>query len=74
MPRTHPEMIHLSRREIGNFEPETRLAASEAPKIAQIGSLARMKKVFALGPPLAPRFFHSCQRSWEEEVIFSNRQ
>ena len=47
MPRTHPEMIHLSRREIGNFDPETRLAASEGPKIAQIGSLARMKKGYS---------------------------
>ena len=38
-------MSRGSFRKIRNFGSETRLAASEGPKIAQIGSLARMKKV-----------------------------
>ena len=48
-------MSGASFRKIRFFGPGRRLAASEGPKIAQIGSLARMKKV--LGPPLAPRLF-----------------
>ena len=38
-------MSGASFRKICFFGPEMRLAASEGPKIAQIGSLARMKKV-----------------------------
>ena len=39
------EMSGASFREIRFFDPGRRLAASEGPKIAQISSLARMKKV-----------------------------
>ena len=48
--RSSSEMSGASFRKIRFFGPGRRLAASEEPKIAQIGSLA-------LGPPLAPRFF-----------------
>ena len=41
-------MSGASFRKIRFFGPGRRLAASEGPKIAQIGSLARMKKVLLL--------------------------
>ena len=44
-PRSSSEMSGASFRKIWFFGPGRRLAASEGPKIAQIGSLARMKKV-----------------------------
>ena len=40
-------MSGASFRKIRFFGPGRRLAASEAPKIAQIGSLARMKKGYS---------------------------
>ena len=46
-PRTSSEMSGASFRKILFFGPGRRLAASEGPKIAQIGSLARMKKGYS---------------------------
>ena len=53
-PRSSSEMSGASFRKISLFGPGRRLAASEGPKIAQIGSLARMKKVLLLARSRAP--------------------
>ena len=68
-------MSGASFRKIRFFGPEMRLAASEGPKIAQIGSLARMKRVLLLARSRAPArseiFFIRASEAGRRNSIFS---